>query len=86
MPDSENPLEFLRRMGRAGDGPHDIALAALMLSSLDHPTVPLGPAKAHLDEVARLARAEAPLMTNVEDGARLLSNLLADAAAMTATG
>jgi regulator of sirC expression with transglutaminase-like and TPR domain len=77
MADSESPLEFLRRLGRAGDGPHDIALAALMLSSLDHPTVPIGPSKAHLDEVAQLARSEAPLMTNVEDGARLLSNLLA---------
>ena len=73
----ENPLEFLRRLGEAGEGPHDIALAALMLSSLDHPTVPLGPAKAHLDELTQLARAESPLMTNVDDGARLLSNLLA---------
>src|SRR6185312_2407714 len=72
----ENPHEFLRRLGEAGDGPHDIALAALMLSSLDHPTVPLTPARAHLDELSQLAKAEAPLMTNVEDGARLLSNLL----------
>jgi len=77
MADHDDPLDFLRRMGEAGDGPHDIALAALMLSSLDHPTVPLGPARAHLDEVAQLAMAEAPLMANVEEGARLLSNLLA---------
>lgn len=77
MSETENPLEYLRRMGEAGDGPHDIALAALMLSSLDHPTVPLGPCRAHLDEIAELARIDAPLMSNVEDGARLLSNLLA---------
>ncbi|HWA91580.1 MAG TPA: transglutaminase-like domain-containing protein [Rhizomicrobium sp.] len=77
MPDNESPLDFLSRLGQAGEGPHDIAVAALMLSSLDHPTVPLAPARAHLDEIAQLARAEAPLMANVEDGARLLSNLLA---------
>lgn len=77
MVEHENPHDYLRRVGEAGDGPHDIALAALMLASLDHPTQPTGPARAHLDEVADLARVEAPLMTSVEDGARLLSNLLA---------
>lgn len=77
MSETENPNEYLRRMGREGEGPHDIALAALMLSSLDHPAVPLAPCRAHLDELAELARVEAPLMGNVEEGARLLSNLLA---------
>jgi regulator of sirC expression with transglutaminase-like and TPR domain len=74
---SESPLEYLRELGRKGEGPHDIALAALMLSSLDHPTVPLAPARAHLDEVAELAKAETPLIANVEDGARHIANLLA---------
>jgi regulator of sirC expression with transglutaminase-like and TPR domain len=74
---SESPLEYLRELGRKGEGPHDIALAALMLSGLDHPTVPLAPAQAHLDEVAEMARTEQPLIANVEDGARLIANLLA---------
>jgi regulator of sirC expression with transglutaminase-like and TPR domain len=76
MTDHENPLDYLDRMGRAGEGPHDIAAAALMLSSLDHPTVPLEPARAHLEEVAELARKESPLTANAEDGARLIANLL----------
>jgi regulator of sirC expression with transglutaminase-like and TPR domain len=76
MEDGDNPLVYLRQMGRTGEGPHDIARAALMLASLDHPTVPLGPSFAHLDEVAQLAKNEASLMSNVEEGARLLSNLL----------
>ncbi len=77
MEDGDNPLDYLRRMGRAGEGPYDIAHAALMLASLDHPTVPLPPSIAHLKEVAQLAKNEAPLMSNIEDGARLISNLLA---------
>ena len=77
MEDGDNPLDYLRQMGRSGEGPYDIARAALMLASLDHPTVPLAPCFAHLKEVAELAKAEAPLMSNVEEGARLISNLLA---------
>jgi regulator of sirC expression with transglutaminase-like and TPR domain len=77
MGESEQPLDYLTRLGRAGEGPHDIALAALMLSSLDHRGVPLATAKAHLDEIAHLARAEQPLIAHVEDGARLMSNLIA---------
>src|ERR1700741_4600060 len=76
MSERENPLDYLRRLGEAGEGPHDIALAALMLSGLDHPTLPLEPARAHLDEIAELARKEAPLIANAEDGARLIANLL----------
>jgi len=77
MEDGVNPLEYLRQMGQAGEGPHDIARAALILASLDHPTVPLSASFAHLDELAQHAKAEAPLMSNVEEGARLLSNLIA---------
>jgi regulator of sirC expression with transglutaminase-like and TPR domain len=63
--------------GASGEGPHDIAVAALMLASLDFPGMPITTARAHLDEIAELARNEAPAMTNVRDGARQLSNLLA---------
>jgi regulator of sirC expression with transglutaminase-like and TPR domain len=73
----DDPLEYLRRLGDAGDGPHDLALAALMLASLDHPGQPLDRQRAHLHEIADLAEGEAPLISDVEDGARILSNLLA---------
>ncbi len=33
---TDNPLEYLKRLGESGDGPHDIARAALMLAILDH--------------------------------------------------
>jgi regulator of sirC expression with transglutaminase-like and TPR domain len=72
----DDPFDYLKRLGAAGEGPHDIAVAALMLSSLDHPTLPLDQQRAHLDEIASLARKEAPLIVSAEDGARLISNLL----------
>lgn len=77
MQDTESAIEYLRRLGRSGEGPHDIALAALMLSSLDHPGVPLAPAKAHLEEIAALAASEAPSIASAEQGARAVSNLMA---------
>ncbi|HVV64496.1 MAG TPA: transglutaminase-like domain-containing protein [Rhizomicrobium sp.] len=77
MQDTESAIEYLRRLGRSGEGPHDIALAALMLSSLDHPGVSLAPAKAHLEEIAALAASEAPSIASAEQGARAVSNLMA---------
>lgn len=72
-----DPLDYLRDLGKSGEGPHDIALAALMLASLDFPGIPVVQARAHLGEIALMAKKEAPLMSNVDDGARLISNLLA---------
>ena len=72
----EDPAEYLRLLGQAGDGPHDIARAALMLSALDHAGRDLEPYFAHLAEIARHARDEARLATNAEDGARALAALL----------
>lgn len=77
MKDADHPIEYLQKLGRAGNGPHDIAHAALMLASLDYPGLPLEPVRAHLKEIADLARNEAPLMVHADDGAHLLSNLLA---------
>jgi regulator of sirC expression with transglutaminase-like and TPR domain len=76
MQEKEHPAEYLTRLGRAGEGPHDIAMAALMLASLDYPGLPLDTPRAHLKEIAELARSESPLMVHVEDGARMLANLL----------
>lgn len=74
---SENPLRYLERLGREGDGPHDIAHAALMLAALDHPGLALEPYRAHLDEIADAMRSQGPMIQRVADGARALSILLA---------
>ena len=74
---SEDPREFLKRMGESGDGPHDIARAALMLAALDHPERALERYLAHLEEIEGAMRAEKPLILRVEDGARALVDLLA---------
>jgi len=52
------PADYLARLGQSGDGPHDIATAALMLSALDHPEKKLAPFRAHLAELAQAARAQ----------------------------
>jgi regulator of sirC expression with transglutaminase-like and TPR domain len=71
------PREFLRRLGLAGDGPHEIAQAALMLSALDHPEKNLAPYRAHLSEIAEAAKAAVGLMTDIETAARALSGVIA---------
>ncbi|HEY0301933.1 MAG TPA: hypothetical protein VGC36_11390 [Rhizomicrobium sp.] len=67
---SGDPNAFLERIGRGGDGPHDIARVALMLASLDHPGKSLAPLGAHLDEIAAAMRGTA--YRRVADGARAL--------------
>jgi regulator of sirC expression with transglutaminase-like and TPR domain len=74
--EQDDPAEFLRQLGQAGDGPHDIATAALMLSALDHAGRPLAPYSKHLAEIAEHAKSEARLSRHAEDGARALSALL----------
>ena len=70
-------LDYLRRLGESGDGPHDIARAALMLAALDHPKTVLDPYLAHLQEIEEAMRAETGLIRRVTDGARAVSGLLA---------
>src|ERR1700733_130921 len=72
----DDPAEYLRRLGEAGDGPHDIARAALMLAALDHSGRELAPYFEHLTDIAEHARAEARLASNAEDGARALAALM----------
>lgn len=72
----DDPAEFLRQLGEAGDGPHDIARAALMLSALDHSGRGMEPYEAHLAEIAETAKMEARLIARVEDGARALAALM----------
>lgn len=74
---SENPRLYLEELGSGGDGPHDIAFAALMLAALDHPGLPLGPYRTHLDEIADAMKTQGPMIQRVGDGAQALSMLLA---------
>lgn len=71
------PQEYLKQLGQKGDGPHDIAYAALMLGALDHPQKPLERSLMHIVELADAMRAEAPMILRVGDGARALVNLFA---------
>ncbi|MGH6870004.1 MAG: SirB1 family protein [Rhizomicrobium sp.] len=72
----DDPADYLRELGQAGEGPHDIATAALMLAALDHAGRPLKPYREHLADIAEHARSEARLSLHVEDGARALSALM----------
>jgi regulator of sirC expression with transglutaminase-like and TPR domain len=71
-----DPADYLRELGQAEEGVHDIARAALMLSALDHAGRPLEPYLEHLAEIAGHARKEARITMTAEDGARALSALL----------
>jgi regulator of sirC expression with transglutaminase-like and TPR domain len=74
---SDDPLGYLRMLGESGDGPHDIAEAALMLGILDHDQASLDPYRRHLAEIAAAMRAEAGMMLRVGDGARAVAAFLA---------
>lgn len=76
MSEKEDPADYLRRLGQAGDGPHDIAGAALMLAALDHSGRELEPYYKHLADIAGHAKAEARLARTAEDGARAMAGLL----------
>jgi regulator of sirC expression with transglutaminase-like and TPR domain len=72
----QDPAEFLRQLGEAGDGPHDIARAALMLSALDHSGRPIEPYEKHPADIAEAARGEARHAMHAELAARALSTLM----------
>lgn len=74
--DDENPTEYLRKLATSGDGPHDIATAALMLSALDHPGQFLSPYFDHLEEIASAARNEARRSQRPEEIVRALASLM----------
>lgn len=71
-----SPADYLSRLGKAGEGPHDVAIAALMLAAVDHPTKKLAPFLAHLAELAGASRAEAAFARDGESAARALCYLL----------
>src|SRR6478672_378828 len=69
--------DFLRRMGESGEGPHDVAAAALMLSALDRPDKKLAPFRAHLEQLAEAVRNESHFARDAETAARALSSVIA---------
>src|ERR1043166_3050789 len=71
-----DPAEALRRLGEAGDGPHDIARAALMLSALDHSGRSLEPYEKHLADIAEAAKRDLRSVMHAEDAGRALSALM----------
>jgi regulator of sirC expression with transglutaminase-like and TPR domain len=71
------PAEFLQRIGEAGDGPHDLASAALMLAALDRPEKKLTPFHAHLTELAEAVAAESQFAHHAESAAHALSSIIA---------
>src|SRR4051794_39156103 len=73
------PAEYLRAIGEAGEGPHDIATAALMLAALDRPEKKRAQFVAHFRELAEADRVEADFAHNGETGARALSSVIAGA-------
>ena len=71
------PAEFLRRLGEAGDGPHDLAAAGLMLAALDRPEKHLAPFRAHLAELTEAVSAESHFARQAESVALSLSSIIA---------
>ncbi len=72
-----DPADYLRQLGEQGDGPHDIAQAALMLAALDHAGRSLQPYEDHLAEIAEAAAQEMQLLPYAHDGARALASVMA---------
>lgn len=72
-----DPLDELRRLGETGEGPYDIARAALILGSLDHTKCALEPFYDHLQEMAEKARLASQVAVSAEDAARSLAELIA---------
>lgn len=73
---SIDPADYLRRLGDSGEGPFDIARAALVLAACDRPARPLAPYEAHLDEIGDACRSELRLVFRADEAAKLLASLL----------
>ena len=69
------PTDYLLRLSKAGEGPHDIAVAALMLSALDHPDKKLAPYFAHLAELSEAARVEGRFARDGDTAAQALGRV-----------
>ena len=77
LPAELTPAEFLQRLGESGDGPHDLATAALMLSALERPEKKLPSLRAHLAELVEAVRTESHFARDAETAATALSSVIA---------
>ncbi len=71
-----DPAEVLRHIGQSGEGPHNIAHAALMLAALDHSGRSLEPYESHLNDISEKARRDLKGIVHAEDAARVLSAVM----------
>src|SRR5947209_659742 len=71
------PADYLQKLGELGDGPHDLAHAALVLAAMDHPDRKLAPYRDHLTELADAVRAEAVFMRDGGSAADALASVIA---------
>jgi regulator of sirC expression with transglutaminase-like and TPR domain len=72
-----SPADYLLRVGKAGEGPHDIATVALMLAALDHPEKKLTPYRTHLAALSEAARTEVAFAQDPETAALALGQVFA---------
>ncbi len=71
------PAEFLQHLGQSGEGPHDVANAALMLAALDRPDKKLAAFRAHMAELVEAVRDEAHFARNADAAAKSLATVIA---------
>src|SRR5579871_1082766 len=72
-----SPADYLQRLGQSGDGPYDLANAALMLAALDWPDKKLTPYREHLSELAEAVRAEFVFVRDAGGAADALATIIA---------
>lgn len=72
-----SPAEYLQKLGQSGDGPHDLATAALLLAVLDQPDRKLAPYRAHLAEIADAVRTESVFIRDAGSAADALASVIA---------
>ncbi len=77
QPAPTDPNDYLRDLGERGEGPCDIAQAALMLAAIDHAGRSRAPYEAHLADIAAAGRDELGGVRHAEEAAQVLSSMLA---------
>src|SRR5579884_2874044 len=72
-----SPADYLQRLGQSGDGPYDLAKAALMLAALDRPDQKLNPYLQQLNEIVEAVRTEFVFVRDAGGAADALATVIA---------
>lgn len=72
-----SPADYLQRLGQSGEGPYDLAKAALMLAALDRPDTKIGPYLQQLNEIAEAVRTEFVFVRDAGGAADALATVIA---------